>query len=35
MLKKLREEKRVKNECEKLDRGTWCLEMKQDFSGKL
>lgn len=28
-------EKRVKNECEKLDHGTWCLEMKQDFSGKL
>lgn len=31
----LREKKGVKNKCEKLDRGTSCLEMKEDFSGRL
>lgn len=29
------DERRVKNKCEKLDHGTWHLEMKQDFSGRL
>lgn len=29
------EERGVKNKCEKLDHGTWHLEMKQDFSGRL
>lgn len=29
------DKKGVKNKCEKLDHGTWCLEVKQDFSGKL
>lgn len=29
------DEKGVKNKCEKLDHGTWYLEMKQDFSGRL
>lgn len=29
------DEKGVKNKCEKLDHDTWCLEMKQDFSGRL
>lgn len=29
------DEKRVKNKCEKSDHGTRCLEMKEDFSGRL
>lgn len=29
------EERGVKNKREKLDHGTWHLEMKQDFSGRL
>lgn len=31
----LREKKGVKNKCEKLDRSTSCLEMREDFSGRL